>query len=85
MDWQVKIANSAEKNLKKFPKKDRKRIMEVLNELGFNPYNGDIEKMEGEKSSWRRRVGNYRIFYDIYKEIKIISVTNIERRTSSTY
>ena len=85
MNWQVKIANSAEKNLKKFPKKDRKRIVKVLSELGFNPYNGNIEKMEGEKSSWRRRVGNYRIFYDIYKGTKIISVTNIERRTSSTY
>ena len=85
MNWQVKIANSAEKNLKKFPRKDRKKIVEVLNELGFNPYNGDIEKMEGEENSWRRRAGNYRIFYDIYKGIKVISVTNIERRTSSTY
>ena len=74
------------KILKNSPKKkDRKRIVKVLSELGFNPYNGNIEKIEGEKSSWRRRVGNYRIFYDIYKGIKIISVTNIERRTSSTY
>ncbi len=85
MDWQIKVANSAGKNLKRFPPKDRERIKAILNEMSFNPFNGDIEKMEGASNSWRRRIGAYRIFYDVHKEIRVIDVTNIERRTSSTY
>ena len=85
MNWQVKIAKDAEKNIKRFPLKDRLRIQNILEELLFNPYGGDIEKMEGSDNSWRRRTGSYRVFYDLDKKNKIIEVTNIERRTSGTY
>lgn len=85
MNWQIKIANVAIKNLKRFPAKDRQKLELVLYELVFNPYSGDVEKMKGKDNSWRRRTGFYRIFYDIDKVNKIISVTHIERRTSSTY
>jgi len=85
MNWQVKIANTARKNLKRFPTKDKQRIESALYELIFNSYSGDIEKMEGKENFWRCRLGSYRIFYDIDKENKIINVTHIKRRTSSTY
>ena len=85
MNWQVKIANAARKNLKRFPPKDKQKIESALYDLIFNPYSGDIEKIEGEENSWRRRVGSYRIFYDVDKKNKIIKVTYIKRRTSSTY
>lgn len=85
MNWIIKIANTARKNFKRFPIKDKQRIESVLHELIFNPYSGDIEKMEDKDNSWRRRVGSYRIFYDIDKENEIINITHIKRRTSSTY
>lgn len=85
MNWQVRIANTARKNLKRFPIKDKERIKLSLDELVFNPYGGDIEKMEGKENSWRRRIGSYRVFFDIDKKNKIINVVHIKRRTSSTY
>lgn len=85
MNWKIKIANAALKNLKRFPAKDGEKIKSVLNELIFNPYAGDIEKMEGEENSWRRRVGSYRVFYDVDKKNGVINITYIERRTSATY
>jgi len=33
----------------------------------------------------RRRVGNYRIFYDLFLEQHLIVVTVIKRRTTTTY
>ena len=59
--------------------------MAVLDTFVDNPYGGDIEKMEGEEHKWRRRVGNYRIFYKIFVNDKFVLVTKVERRTSSTY
>jgi len=66
MSWKVLLHPKVEKQLKHFPKKDIKRIEITLNQLEINPYLGDIEKMEGEENVWRRRVGSYRIFYELF-------------------
>jgi len=44
---------------------------------------GDVERLRPRE--WRRRVGNYRIFYDLRLEDRLILVTAIRRRTSTTY
>lgn len=85
MIWELQIAKSAKKNLKSFPKKDTLKILSVLEDFLNNPYLGDIEKIEGEINTWRRRVGNYRIIYDIDKNNKLILVRIISRRASNTY
>ena len=45
----------------------------------------DIEKIKGEENVWRRRIGNYRIFYEINPKRRSINIFWVERRTSSTY
>ena len=83
--WELKIKDRIYKELSEFPARDRKRILEIIERLPFNPYAGDVEKMKGEESAWRRRTGNYRIFYEIIIVEKLIYVYKIERRTSKTY
>ena len=61
------------------------RIAEALKELRSDPYMGDIEKLEGEENSWRRRIGAFRIVYEIETKEKIIRVFEVKRRTSVTY
>lgn len=85
MKWEFKIAKKAGKQTKKFPKNDLRRISESIEELGEDPYNGDIQKMSGEENVWRKRVGNYRILYEIIFEEKIIFIFSVERRTTTTY
>ncbi len=41
--------------------------------------------MEGEENTWRRRIGAYRVLYEIHPDKKIIYVFEIKRRTSTTY
>ncbi|MBI4160451.1 MAG: type II toxin-antitoxin system RelE/ParE family toxin [Candidatus Yanofskybacteria bacterium] len=85
MNWELHVRNKVRKNIFRFPQKEQRRIALVLGELKTNPYAGDIEKLEGEENSWRRRIGNYRIFYDVYPEKSVIYVFRVERRTSKTY
>lgn len=85
-NWKLKIRERIWKDIARFPRKDRQRIVKIIEEdLVSNPYSGDIEKMEGEENSWRRRIGAYRIFYEIYPQEKTIYVYRVERRTSKTY
>ena len=68
MDWKVKIAKRASKEMKRIPKKDAKRLLFVLRKLAENPYQGDIEKIKGEDNIWRRRVGNCRKTTTTYRK-----------------
>jgi len=85
MSWKLKIAKRASKEMKRIPKKDAKRLLFVLEKLTENPYQGDIEKVKGEENVWRRRVGNYRILYEIILKQKYINVFQVRRRTTPTY
>ena len=85
MNWQVVAHNKTRKQLKRFSKKDIARIMAALDQFEINPFFGDIEKMEGEKNVWRKRVGSYRISFEIYMDKRIVFVFDIKRRTTTTY
>lgn len=84
-NWKLRIKEKVYKSLSKFPEKDRSRLIRAIEDLPLNPYVGDIEKMEGEENVWRRRVGAYRIFYEIKSRERVIYVFRAERRTSKTY
>lgn len=84
-NWSIRIDPDVLKALKKIPQHDAEAILEVIKLLPLNPYFGDIQKMKGQEHTWRRRVGNYRIFFKIITTLKIILVFHMERRTSKTY
>ena len=50
-----------------------------------DPFAGDIVRLKAQPTAWRRRVGNYRIFYDVYLDHRMVVVVAIKRRTSTTY
>lgn len=84
-NWVLQIDSNVFKSLKKMPRAESERILLVIQGLPSNPFNGDIQKMKGEDNSWRRRIGSYRVFYEIIIQLKIIYVFKVERRASKTY
>ncbi|MBI5221052.1 MAG: type II toxin-antitoxin system RelE/ParE family toxin [Candidatus Liptonbacteria bacterium] len=83
MNWTLLVTKPARKDLVKLPSRDQERIERVLYKLRDDPFSGDIKHLE--PPGWRRRSGNYRIFYDLLLEDHFIVVTAIKRRTSTTY
>ena len=84
MEWTVVLAGPAQKSLKRIPSGDQTRILPALGEMQRDPFQGDIRKLQG-LSGFRRRVGNWRVFFEVAIERKHVVVTAIERRTSTTY
>ena len=83
MNWTLLVTRPARKALEKLPNKDQLRIQQALAALENDPYSGDIKRLQ--PLGWRRCVGNYRIFYVLLVTEKQIVVTDISRRTSTTY
>jgi mRNA-degrading endonuclease RelE of RelBE toxin-antitoxin system len=50
-----------------------------------DPFSGDVVRLKAQPTAWRRRVGDYRIFFDIDPGQLVIDVVEIRRRTSTTY
>ncbi len=84
-NWVLQIDPVVYKFLDKIPRRDAERILFTINELQDNPFAGDIQKMRGEQNVWRRRVGSYRIRFEIVKLERIIHVFRAERRVSKSY
>lgn len=84
-DWALQIDDSVYGFLKRIRRKDAERILSVIRDLPEDPFRGDIKKMKGEHNVWRRRIGVYRIRYELIAEEKIIHIFLVERRTSSSY
>jgi mRNA-degrading endonuclease RelE of RelBE toxin-antitoxin system len=83
--WNLVVTKPAARSLSKFPAKDRAKIEIALVEMLENPFAGDITRLKGQPAAWRRRVGSYRILYDILPEQSLVVVIGIVRRTSTTY
>ena len=51
----------------------------------MDPFGGDVQPLKGHPATFRRRVGNWRIFFDADRDHRTIDITDIVRRTSTTY
>jgi len=64
MTYEVEFSKSAQKELKKLNPVTRIRVAKAIYTLRDNPRKGSVRPMVGSKS-WRLRVGEYRVIYDI--------------------
>ncbi len=84
-NWRVVVTGVAEKNLKHVPKNDFIRIEKSIDQMIIDPFAGDIDKLSDKGNAWRRRIGNYRIIFEILIKKKTIYIYEIKRRTSKSY
>ena len=85
MTWSLVIASPAEKALRHVPTVDREHINVAFSEMCLNPFAGDVKSLRGGKGALRRRVGDWRILFDLLQDRRLIVVTAVKRRGSKTY
>ena len=83
MSYQLKLHKSVTKFLKSAPPKTRQRIVDKLNLLQENPLTHpqlDIKAMQGLTDTYRLRIGQLRIIYQIKQDKLIIYLLTIGSR-----
>lgn len=72
------------KFLKKLSKKETKLILEKLEILAKDPFSGhlDIKKLETTQRSYRLRIGNLRVIFEVDSQKKVIFIHEIGFRGS---
>lgn len=80
MKYEVYINKSVYKDIRSFPKHYIIKIKSSILGLSFNPRPSNSKKLSGSDNTYRLRVGNYRIIYEIEDKIKVVSVVKVGHR-----
>ena len=80
MPYKLIILPRAEKELKKLPEKEFRKVDEAILKLANEPRPSGCKKLQGIKDTYRVRSGNYRILYRIEDDELIIEVIRIADR-----
>ena len=78
--YTIQVTRSAEKNLVAIPKKERAKIIASIMDLSNNPFPQGCKKLSGEENTFRIRLGNYRVIYELHGAKLIILVLKIGHR-----
>jgi mRNA interferase RelE/StbE len=79
--YQVEILKAADKKLQKMSHGNRLRILRKIEKLAINPRPQDYKELKGDSGFFRVRVGDYRVIYEIFDEVLIVSVIEIDHRS----
>ena len=77
MLYKIRILKTASKFLEGQNSKDRFRIYMALELLRENPYPPRVRKIKGSQNSYRVRVGDFRIIYQVIQSQLIVEVIRI--------
>jgi mRNA-degrading endonuclease RelE of RelBE toxin-antitoxin system len=61
------------------------RIDDAFHEMCSDPFAGDVKALRGTDGAFRRRIGDWRILFDLHRQERLIVVTGVKRRGSKTY
>lgn len=82
MTYEIQISKSASKQIKKLPSEIQERIQVKVDSLAIEPRPDGVKKLKGRENGYRIRVGDYRIIYDIYDDVLLVTVVDVGHRSS---
>ena len=76
--YSIVLKESAKKEIRSLEKKEIKRVINRIKDLAFTPRPINCKKLaEGQ---YRIRQGDYRIIYEIFDNLKKISIVKVRHR-----
>ncbi|MFQ5550588.1 MAG: type II toxin-antitoxin system RelE/ParE family toxin [Gemmatimonadales bacterium] len=76
----VEISRTAEKQLRKLPTEDQRRVARAMLALGDEPHPPGSRKLVGYDDVFRIRVGVYRVLYSVSEKRLVIIILTIGHR-----
>jgi mRNA interferase RelE/StbE len=78
--YEIQWKHSAEKDLRGIDRQFISRILEAVNSLSDDPFPSQHRKLQSSESSYRIRIGDYRVIYQADIENKIIVIYHVRHR-----
>jgi mRNA-degrading endonuclease RelE of RelBE toxin-antitoxin system len=84
--WTVHLGRTVQRQLDRLPRHDSDAIRAALKALARDPFSHPkAERLHEYGFSWRLRVRDYRVLYDLDPIDRLILAGDVARRTTTTY
>ena len=80
MPYRISIEPAAQRELSKLPIDVRQNVADAISALANEPRPPGVRKLSGSKSSYRIRIGDYRVLYTIADRILNVIVIKVGNR-----
>jgi mRNA interferase RelE/StbE len=78
--YRVVILPSARRDMRRLDRDVLRRMTTAIRALEEDPRPSGCKKIQGQADTWRIRVGNYRVVYEIVDEQLLVSVVHARHR-----
>lgn len=79
-EYRLQVKRSANKELARIPRELGHNILEHIEMLSSNPRLRQSRKLAGSKSSYRLKVGDYRVLYQVDDKAKVVLIFAVGHR-----
>lgn len=78
--YQIEWKRSALKELKRLPRENLNRILRAVEDLAGDPFPSGVKKLVGSEHTYRIRVGDYRVLYDVIGRRLVVEIIRVGHR-----
>jgi mRNA interferase RelE/StbE len=78
--YRIEWKASALREIKRIDRQDVPRIVAAVGALSANPFPAGVRKLQGTENTYRMRVGDYRILYEVYRGSVYIQIIRVRHR-----
>jgi len=78
--YKIEWKKSALRELKRLDRQIIPRIIEAVGLLSSNPLPEGVKKLHGGEATYRIRINNYRIIYEVFGDRLIIEIIRVRHR-----
>lgn len=78
--YQIEWKKSAIRELKRIDRSVIPRIINAVEGLSSTPLPPGVVKLQGSQHTYRVRIGDYRVIYDLYESVLLIEVIRVRHR-----
>lgn len=78
--YRIEWKDSALRELKKLDRPVIPRIINAVESLATDPFPTGVRKLQGSEHTYRIRVGDYRVLYEVYQQTIRIQIIRVRHR-----
>lgn len=78
--YKIDLKGSVEHDLKRIDRQYISKILDAIENLAKNPFPIQSKKLNDSESSYRLRVGDYRVIYQVDTENRFVNIYHVRHR-----
>src|SRR6266403_3732022 len=78
--FEIQWRASTKKDLRTIPPHEVERIVAAVEKLSDEPFPYGFQKLTGAAHTYRIRIGDYRVVYEVLVESKIVEIARVRHR-----